>query len=436
MAAHDSSFVDLPYLKHLRFQETHVTIDGKDYAYSDVRHLEFKAQQTRSTLYGLTVANSYETKLALHLNYGPKVVIHMERPLLFRKRAFADFLRAATILQGMTFTQRAEHYEAQMEQRGFVEWGRFQINKEGQLFENDVLVLDLKSKETRVSLDKFEATCAKKSRGFLDRVVGSGSYVIDLTTDRDCFVYVMHKYLGITWSGEIVPVKRMDGMRVFKTALLTLGARLCKIDGHIAPEEIRVFKKHFGIDEQSFPEASRIFKEAAQSRTGIEETARHVHRLLDGQREPLEFILFGLMQVAAADGQIDEKEASFIRTVAEEFEFREREVEGLFALFSDFYRGDSASGSEENSRDSYKSTASTYSSIYRKHLSILGLDKGVTFAEIKTRYREMARQHHPDILRSKGIPIDEIRNSEEILKAINASYEWLASHHGERSARA
>jgi curved DNA-binding protein CbpA len=56
----------------------------------------------------------------------------------------------------------------------------------------------------------------------------------------------------------------------------------------------------------------------------------------------------------------------------------------------------------------------------------LGLKATATFDEIKIAYRRLARQHHPDALRAKGVPIDEMRQSEEVLKKINEAYACLA----------
>ena len=46
-------------------------------------------------------------------------------------------------------------------------------------------------------------------------------------------------------------------------------------------------------------------------------------------------------------------------------------------------------------------------------------------AEIKAAYRKLAREHRPDALRAKGVPIDAMRQSEEVLKKINDAYAYL-----------
>jgi hypothetical protein len=61
----------------------------------------------------------------------------------------------------------------------------------------------------------------------------------------------------------------------------------------------------------------------------------------------------------------------------------------------------------------------------QSHAHTLGLEPGFTVAELKTRYKSLAKQHHPDLHGGD-------RRQEERLKEINAAYTWLLAHPGER----
>ncbi len=54
----------------------------------------------------------------------------------------------------------------------------------------------------------------------------------------------------------------------------------------------------------------------------------------------------------------------------------------------------------------------------REALGIMGLEEPVTFEEIKTRYKTLAKKHHPDM--NMGSP-----ESEELLKRVNMAYTIL-----------
>ena len=231
----------------------------------------------------------------------------------------------------------------------------------------------------------------------------------------------MKHYLGLSWRNQPVPEKRRSGEEIFNEALLVLGAKLCKADGLVSPEEIVVFKQYFGIDDNTYPGASKIFMEAAKTSEDIKETAGRIFKLLGAKTEPLEYILIGLMQVAAADGRIHKTEGDFIRIVAEEFHFSGAAIHRLFLIFEQ--------AQERAHRDQDATTRTRPANLRSRHLEILGLDDNAVFDEIKVAYRDLARKHHPDLLRAQGVPIDDIKNAEEILKVINSAYEWLARHH-------
>lgn len=57
----------------------------------------------------------------------------------------------------------------------------------------------------------------------------------------------------------------------------------------------------------------------------------------------------------------------------------------------------------------------------QSHAQTLGLELGFTVAELKNRYKSLAKQHHPDLHGGD-------REQEERLKEINASYTWLLAH--------
>jgi DnaJ like chaperone protein len=127
------------------------------------------------------------------------------------------------------------------------------------------------------------------------------------------------------------------------------------------------------------------------------------------------------MQIAAADGRIHKAEKDFIHIVAKEFAFSGPEIHRLFLIFEQ--------ARERTYRDGATTSRTGAGSLRSEHLEILGLDENAAFGEIKVAYRNLARRHHPDLLRAQGVPIDDIKNAEEILKVINSAYEWLARHH-------
>lgn len=76
--------------------------------------------------------------------------------------------------------------------------------------------------------------------------------------------------------------------------------------------------------------------EAATSEDTRAYSAKRFYKLLSGQKEPLEYILVGLMQIAASDGAFHQTEVAFILRVANDFSFSQANIDRLFLIFAKF----------------------------------------------------------------------------------------------------
>lgn len=140
--------------------------------------------------------------------------------------------------------------------------------------------------------------------------------------------------------------------------------------------------------------------------------AREIYSLFDGAQQPLEYVVLGLLKVAAADGEIHDAERKLIVDVGEQFQLA-ASMQRLFALFEGMKNGARAQ------------RIHTAFSVRDWYLRTLGLNSNAVLEDVKRAYRDLARLHHPDVLRAQGVPIDQIRDAEEVLRTINTAYEWL-----------
>lgn len=425
-AAPEQDGVGLEYLANLTFYDDVFEYRGKSHEYKNIEHIEFPAVVTKHRVKFIPTGKSYHANLFLHFGAGRRLHIKQESSFLRGKQEQRSeaVMRAASIFMNMTFNQRVEAYEQQMHNKGFVRWDIYKISRNGNLFRNNELRFNLLDDNIGCALGPFQLECRKQNLGMGDRLKGlltGTSEVIGISLDRDCFIYIMKHYLDLSWRDQPVPEKSCGGKEIFNEALLILGAKLCKVDGRVSTEEIARFKQYFGIDENTHPGAGKILMEATRTNADARESARRIQGLLRDKAEILEHILFGLMQIAAADGQIDAAEEEFIEIVALEFGLSPAEIRRLFLIFDQ-----AREGSRETGRDASHPKGSP---IHIQHLEVLGLGEHATFFEIKVAYRNLARKHHPDILRAQGLPIDDIQSAEKVLKVINTAYQWLEQNH-------
>ena len=206
----------LEYLEKLTFFDDKFEYHGKSYDYRDIEHVEFTAVTTKHSVNFVPAGTSYDASLLLHLRSGYQLHVKQERAFLKRKgkERSEAVMRAAGIFMGITFNQRIEAYERQMEEKGFVIWGRHQISRNGDLFRKYELRFNIFKDNIECNLGPFQVECRKHNPGFGDKLkeMWSGcAEAIDISTDKDCFLYIMKYYLGLSWRSQPVPKKRQSG---------------------------------------------------------------------------------------------------------------------------------------------------------------------------------------------------------------------------------
>ncbi len=422
----DDDGLGLEFLDRLTLFDERFEYDKKSIKYDEIEHIKFTALVTKHSVNFFPTGTSFSADLYLYLKGGTKLQIEQEHVFLGtkKKQRYEAVIRAASMFMGITFDRRVEAYEKQFEQKSFVSWGDHQLHKQGDLFYRNQFRMNILTPEVSCALQPFSVTVTKKASGFgewVKSLVMSQVENIDISIDKDCFLYFVKKHFKMAWPGQPVPERRVPAKKQFNEALLILGAKLCKADGHISSDEIALFKTYFGIDETTFPGAAKIFMAAAASEDSEIASARQLSELVSGNKEPLEYILVGLMQIAASDGVFHKAETEFIRRVANVFGFSLAETDRLFLIFGKF-------GEKKNSAPNDASIDKIDKALVI-NLKILGLEGNVTFQQIKSAYRELARKHHPDLLRAQGVPFNEIKDAEQMLKIINGAYEWLEKQH-------
>jgi len=179
-------------------------------------------------------------------------------------------------------------------------------------------------------------------------------------------------------------------------ALIALGAKMAKADGSVSRQEVNAFKTVFQASPEDEAGIARFFDLARQTTLGYERYARIITKKFRAQPAALEDVLDGLFHIALADGAVTEAEMIFLQTVSEIFGFSERE----FNRIKISHIGRAAD-------DPYL---------------ILGIDEGVSDAELKRAYRRMAAANHPDRLIARGLPRELIGLANHKMAMINKAY--------------
>ena len=99
----------------------------------------------------------------------------------------------------------------------------------------------------------------------------------------------------------------------------------------------------------------------------------------------------------------------------------------ISSFYASFEREFSRSWQDENS--SWNSKNGSFEREIDPY-EVLGVSKEASFAEIKKKYRELSRKHHPDFL-GAGASSDEVAKATKKTQEINEAYEQIKKMKGE-----
>jgi len=190
---------------------------------------------------------------------------------------------------------------------------------------------------------------------------------------------------------------------IFTTGLVALAAKMAKADGVVTRDEVAAFRRIIEVPQESLGDIVKLFDLAKATTAGFEAYARQLHDLLADEPQLLEDVLDGLFLIATADGAIHDGEIAYLKSVA-----------AIFGL-----------------------TESDYVRIEARHLrraddpyTVLGVTRDMDDEALKSRYRELAREFHPDRGIARGLPAEALKIATERLAAINAAWDRIARERG------
>lgn len=201
---------------------------------------------------------------------------------------------------------------------------------------------------------------------------------------------------------EARDARRRDA--AFTIAVVALSAKMARAEGDATPKEIQAFRRVLDIPPEELEAVIRAFETARRDSGGFEPYARRARKLFAGDPEVLERLLDGLFRIAAADHDITADEIRFLHGVADTLGFDEAAFQRI--------------------RDEHVRLAS------RDPYKVLGIPAHAGDSEIRTAWRRLIREHHPDALMAQGLPADFVTVASGKMAAINAAYDEIRRQRG------
>jgi len=186
----------------------------------------------------------------------------------------------------------------------------------------------------------------------------------------------------------------------FTIAVIALGAKMAKADGHVTRDEVTAFREVFQIADGDTDGAARVFNLARQDVAGFEDYARRIAIMFGDQPEMLCDLMEGLFHIAMADGTYHPNEDAFLEEVAQIFGMSEASFASLRARF-------------------VPDTSPL------PH-TVLGIAPDATREEARAAWRQLVRNNHPDALIARGLPEEAVRMAEKRMIDINRAWETMS----------
>ena len=212
--------------------------------------------------------------------------------------------------------------------------------------------------------------------------------------------------LGSLIGGKISRARSGAGFRsfaqpqqIFALSLIILSAKLSKADGQVSKEELIAVKDKLKIPENELDQVGKIFNKAKEESTGYEPYAQQIAQIYKENLNILEEVINILFYIAEADGDVSSSELRMIEHIAQIFGLNESQFNGI--------------------KESRKSSGNLNPYI------VLESNPNDDIKTIRARYLKLSKEHHPDLLISKGVPQEVIDESKKKMRIVNSAWDQI-----------
>ena len=190
-----------------------------------------------------------------------------------------------------------------------------------------------------------------------------------------------------------------QGQRIFALSLIVLSAKLSKADGQVSREELIAVKDKLKIPDSELDQVGKIFNQAKEESAGYEPYAKQISQFYKGNINVLEEVINILFYIAESDGNVSPSELDMIKNIAQIFGLNQTQFNSI---------KESRKGSDK-----------------LNPYIVLESKPEENLQSIRQKYLKLSKEHHPDILMSKGVPQEVIEESKNKMRSINSAWDQV-----------
>jgi DnaJ like chaperone protein len=210
---------------------------------------------------------------------------------------------------------------------------------------------------------------------------------------------------------------RLDQIRrLFVEATFEVMGHVAKADGRVSEIEIEVARRvmrGMRLSDEQVQDAIEHFSRGKRASYPLED---RLEDLTDGGDGLARTFMQIQLQAALGAGDLGREKRRVLERVAKALGVSRAEL----AQLEEIVRGLAAGGGAQ---------AAGAQSLEAAH-RVLGVSTQASDEEVKTAYRRLMNQHHPDKLVARGLPVSMIGVAEERTREVRAAYERIKTQRG------
>ena len=210
---------------------------------------------------------------------------------------------------------------------------------------------------------------------------------------------------------------------IFFASAFSVMGHMAKADGRVSEDEIRMARaimQQLRLAPDQVKEAIRLFTDGKRSDFPLRDTIEKFRLASRGRHDLNRAFMELQMQAALATGSVHPNVRRILIDICRQLGISRVELAQIEALI----RAQRAYQDRQAARQTIDAVAAGY--------DVLGIGSDATDKEVKTAYRRLMNQHHPDKLVSRGLPESMMQAAKEKTREIRAAYDTVKEARGMR----